>query len=52
MTMADVVGIPTVPHALVKDGENLAYITKRVDRIFLIKEKYRCWLWKIFVSLT
>lgn len=32
MSMADVVGIPTVPHALVQDGSDLAYITRRVDR--------------------
>lgn len=34
MCMADRAGISTVPHALVKDNNNLAYITKRVDRIF------------------
>ena len=34
MTMADATGISTVPHALIKSGENLAYITKRIDRIF------------------
>lgn len=34
MTMADVAGISTVPHALIKGNEGLAYITKRVDRIF------------------
>ena len=34
MTMADAVGISTVPHALIKNGDSLAYITKRVDRIF------------------
>lgn len=33
MCMADATGISTVPHALVKSGNNLAYITKRVDRI-------------------
>lgn len=32
MSMADAVGIPTVPHALVQDGSGLAYITRRVDR--------------------
>ncbi len=35
MTMADTVGISTVPHALVKGKNGLAYITKRVDRVFL-----------------
>lgn len=34
MTMADATGISTVPHALIKSGNNLAYITKRIDRIF------------------
>ena len=33
MTMADATGITTVPHALIKSGDNLAYITKRIDRI-------------------
>lgn len=34
MSMADACGIATVPHALIRDGDSLAYITKRVDRIF------------------
>ena len=34
MTMADVTGISTVPHALIQSGDNLAYITKRIDRVF------------------
>lgn len=34
MCMADATGISTVPHALIKSGENFAYITKRIDRIF------------------
>lgn len=34
MTMADATGISTVPHALIKSGDNLAYITKRIDRVF------------------
>ena len=33
MTMADMAGISTVPHALIKGNAGLAYITKRVDRI-------------------
>ena len=33
MCMADACGIQTVPHALVKTGEELAYITKRIDRL-------------------
>lgn len=32
MEMADVAGISTVPHALIKGSDGLAYITKRVDR--------------------
>ena len=32
MTMADMAGISTVPHALIKGNKGLAYITKRVDR--------------------
>lgn len=32
MAMADAAGILTVPHALIKDNAELAYITKRVDR--------------------
>lgn len=35
MAMADIAGISTVPHALVKGNNGLAYITKRVDRVFL-----------------
>lgn len=34
MTMADATSISTVPHALIKSGDNLAYITKRIDRVF------------------
>ncbi len=34
MKMASTIGISTVPNALIKDGEKLAYITKRIDRIF------------------
>lgn len=33
MEMADIAGISTVPHALIKGSGGLAYITKRVDRI-------------------
>ncbi|WP_294835904.1 type II toxin-antitoxin system HipA family toxin [uncultured Eubacterium sp.] len=32
MTMADMAGISTVPHALIKGNAGFAYITKRVDR--------------------
>lgn len=38
MTMADTAGISTVPHALMKGNNGLAYITKRVDRIFTDKK--------------
>lgn len=34
MCMADIAGISTVPHALIMGNGSLAYITKRVDRIF------------------
>lgn len=34
MCMAEAVGIATVPHALIKNGNTFAYITKRIDRIF------------------
>lgn len=34
MCMADAAGISTVPHALIMGNGSLAYITKRVDRIF------------------
>ena len=34
MCMADAVGISTVPHALITGNGSLAYITKRVDRVF------------------
>lgn len=33
MNMAKAVGINTVPHALIKMNNSLAYITKRVDRV-------------------
>ena len=32
MKMAERVGIPVVPNALIKTGESLSYITKRIDR--------------------
>lgn len=34
MCMADIAGISTVPHALIMGKGSLAYITKRVDRVF------------------
>ncbi|MDO5776609.1 MAG: HipA domain-containing protein [Eubacteriales bacterium] len=33
MCMADAAGISTVPHALIKENDRFAYITKRIDRI-------------------
>lgn len=33
MTMADIAGISTVPHALIKGNDGVAYITKRIDRV-------------------
>lgn len=33
MCMADATGIATVPHALIRNGNDFSYITKRVDRI-------------------
>ena len=41
MCMAENAGIDVVPHALVRDGDTYAYITKRVDRIFLKNEPVR-----------
>lgn len=32
MSMADICGIKVVPHALIPEGEKMAYITKRIDR--------------------
>jgi len=34
MCMAEMVGIATIPHALIYNGDTYAYITKRVDRVF------------------
>lgn len=33
MSMADAVGIPTVPHALMDGEDGYAYITRRIDRV-------------------
>lgn len=33
MSMAEVAGIMTVPHALIQTEEDIAYITRRVDRV-------------------
>ncbi|NLA82756.1 MAG: HipA domain-containing protein [Clostridiaceae bacterium] len=37
MAMAAKSGISTVPNALIVDGEDLAYITKRIDRLYTPK---------------
>lgn len=34
MTMAKLVGIHTVPFALIKQGKGVAYITRRIDRLY------------------
>ena len=41
MLMADLVGIQTVPHALVRLNDGYAYITKRVDRKFEKNQAYK-----------
>ena len=33
MSMADISGIATVPHALIRMGDEFAYLSKRVDRV-------------------
>ncbi len=33
MSMADTCGISTVPHALIRNADTVAYITKRIDRV-------------------
>lgn len=35
MSMADIAGIATVPHALVRVDGTLAYLTRRIDRVFV-----------------
>ena len=50
MSMADVCKIPTVPHALIRSGNTLAYITKRVDRIFT-KDHVACRAMEDFCQL-
>lgn len=39
MKMANIVGIQTVPFALIRQGDTFAYITKRIDRISTGKNK-------------
>ena len=41
MSMADACRIITVPHALIQNGDTVAYITKRVDRIMQREHVFR-----------
>ena len=50
MSMADICKISTVPHALIRSGDTLAYITKRVDRIFT-KDHVACLAMEDFCQL-
>ncbi len=50
MCMANAAGISTVPHALIMEKESLAYITKRVDRIFT-KDKMQMMAMEDFCQL-
>ena len=34
MSMAEAAGLAVVPHALIKSGDDFAYITRRIDRVF------------------
>lgn len=51
MCMADCAGIKTVPHALVRGNGGLAYITKRVDRLFTKKESVKMLAMEDFCQL-
>lgn len=51
MSMADMIGISTVPHALIKGNGQMAYITKRVVG-YSRKQLLKCLQWKISVSWT
>lgn len=50
MTMANIAKISIVPHALIKGNAGLAYITKRIDRIF-DKEKIKMLAMEDFCQL-
>lgn len=41
MSMANVAGIPTVPHALIRNSNDFSYITKRIDRIVNNQDTYK-----------
>ena len=49
MSMANVSGIVTVPHALLPGADGYAYITRRVDRIFT-KAKVHMLAWRTSVN--
>lgn len=50
MSMADVAGIKTVPHALIKEKDKFAYITRRIDRV-VTKEKVQLLAMEDFCQL-
>ncbi len=51
MCMADTAKISTVPHALVEGQDGLAYITKRIDRIFFKDEPVKLLAMEDFCQL-
>ncbi len=51
MCMAEMAKISTVPHALIKGKEGLAYITKRIDRIFSENEQIKMLAMEDFCQL-
>lgn len=51
MCMADAAGISTVPHALIKGKDSLAYITKRIDRDFINNSDIRMFAMEDFCQL-
>ena len=52
MCMADAVGISTVPHALIHSGNEYAYITRRVDRVWVPDQPVRLLAMEDFCQLT
>ena len=52
MTMAEIVGIKTVPHALVKMGDgSLGYITRRIDRNVISSSKVEMYAMEDFCQI-
>ncbi len=51
MCMAETAKISTVPHALIEGKDGLAYITKRIDRIFLKNEPIKMLAMEDFCQL-